>query len=264
MSFFNSAINQVGRDLGKVVSNQVFKDSHSTPYRTVAHKNANVNQGEIIKRVDKTNFDKLVGALEGVSKPSTKLEKLSLVYLEIRNEGRRFLEDGYLDNNEAVSLFSMISILNQKAEEISHLLDINKEKNKNEIEALDLLMKKVQETMREIMKAAKKGAEAKKAELIQGLEGVESISFWRYIKLNVIWMGNYARGGVKSITKTVLANVIDILTLTFLISRPFLFLQGIFTYRKEAKRRATIKDWYATRADLESKRLVVYNSFVSA
>ncbi|GAA5221566.1 hypothetical protein [Membranihabitans marinus] len=35
MSFLQSAINQVGRDLGKVTSNIIFKDAHSTPIRSV-------------------------------------------------------------------------------------------------------------------------------------------------------------------------------------------------------------------------------------
>lgn len=29
--FFRSAVNQVGRDTGKVVSNKVYKNKHSTP-----------------------------------------------------------------------------------------------------------------------------------------------------------------------------------------------------------------------------------------
>lgn len=40
-SFIKSAVNQVGRDAGKVVSNQVFKDAHSTPIRNV---NSNINK----------------------------------------------------------------------------------------------------------------------------------------------------------------------------------------------------------------------------
>lgn len=33
--FLTSTVNQVGRDLGKVISNQLFGDAHSTPIRRV-------------------------------------------------------------------------------------------------------------------------------------------------------------------------------------------------------------------------------------
>lgn len=38
--FIRSAVNQVGRDAGKVVSNQVYGDAHSTPYRSVSGNNS--------------------------------------------------------------------------------------------------------------------------------------------------------------------------------------------------------------------------------
>lgn len=34
--FIRSAVNQVGRDTGKVISNKIYGDSHSTPIRNVA------------------------------------------------------------------------------------------------------------------------------------------------------------------------------------------------------------------------------------
>lgn len=37
-SFIRSAVNQIGRDAGKVVSNQVYGDAHSTPHRVVGNK----------------------------------------------------------------------------------------------------------------------------------------------------------------------------------------------------------------------------------
>lgn len=32
--FFRSAVNQVGRDGGKVISNEIYKGKHSTPYKS--------------------------------------------------------------------------------------------------------------------------------------------------------------------------------------------------------------------------------------
>lgn len=42
-SFIRSAVNQIGRDGGKVISNQIYGDQHSTPIRIVA----DVETGEI-------------------------------------------------------------------------------------------------------------------------------------------------------------------------------------------------------------------------
>lgn len=44
--FIRSAVNQVGRDAGRVVSNQVYGDAHSSPYRNVSRKNRIVDVGE--------------------------------------------------------------------------------------------------------------------------------------------------------------------------------------------------------------------------
>nr|DAK51002.1 MAG TPA: hypothetical protein [Caudoviricetes sp.] len=42
--FIRSAVNQVGRDAGKVVSNQVYGDAHSTPHRIVDNKTIHNNE----------------------------------------------------------------------------------------------------------------------------------------------------------------------------------------------------------------------------
>lgn len=45
--FVRSAVNQVGRDAGKVVSNGIYGDSHSTPIRNVSGNSRIVDRGEI-------------------------------------------------------------------------------------------------------------------------------------------------------------------------------------------------------------------------
>ena len=42
--FVRSAVNQIGRDAGKVVSNQVYGDAHSTPHRVVGNKKMTNNE----------------------------------------------------------------------------------------------------------------------------------------------------------------------------------------------------------------------------
>lgn len=45
--FVRSAVNQVGRDAGKVISNNVYGDRHSTPYRNVSNGKRIVDVGEV-------------------------------------------------------------------------------------------------------------------------------------------------------------------------------------------------------------------------
>lgn len=45
--FFRSAVNQVGRDAGKVVSNGIYGDRHSTPVRKVSSSSRIVDRGNV-------------------------------------------------------------------------------------------------------------------------------------------------------------------------------------------------------------------------
>lgn len=57
--FVRSAVNQVGRDAGKVASNRIYGDAHSTPYRHVGDKlyadddNAYYNPSDTIRKASK-------------------------------------------------------------------------------------------------------------------------------------------------------------------------------------------------------------------
>ena len=53
--FIKSAVRQVGRDAGRVVSNNVFGDSHSAPIRVVGQLNTKSNHG--VPYVDTSEFD---------------------------------------------------------------------------------------------------------------------------------------------------------------------------------------------------------------
>ena len=53
-SFIRSAVNQIGRDAGKVVSNQVYGDAHSTPHRVVGNKK--IIDNEYIDTIAKSEF----------------------------------------------------------------------------------------------------------------------------------------------------------------------------------------------------------------
>ena len=90
MSFLKSAINQVGRDVGKVVSNSLFKDSHAASYRRVINIRNTVNNS----LNSKNEFEKAINFQTG-HRPSTLVAKISGVYTIIKNEINQFLSDGY-------------------------------------------------------------------------------------------------------------------------------------------------------------------------
>ena len=59
--FISSTVNQVGRDLGKVISNQLFGDAHSTPVRHVKSNPTMVQQPKSVKQIlDERNADPLL------------------------------------------------------------------------------------------------------------------------------------------------------------------------------------------------------------
>lgn len=54
--FVKSAVNQVGRDAGKVVSNNVYGDAHSTPHRIVSNKTSDIPDVNLASTTESTSF----------------------------------------------------------------------------------------------------------------------------------------------------------------------------------------------------------------
>jgi len=78
--------------------------------------------------------------------------------------------------------------------------------------------------------------------------------------LHIVWFGKYARGGEKSILNMVVANIADILTFTFMITRPYLLLKGVFTFSQQSKKIKTLKNAHIELAEIEGKRAESYLS----
>ena len=78
-TFIRSAVRQVGRDAGKVVSNKAFGDSHSTPIRMVRNADTSPMTSESGRRKYRHSLDRIVNK----DLPSTKASaKKALVTLE--------------------------------------------------------------------------------------------------------------------------------------------------------------------------------------
>ncbi len=140
MSFLKSAINQVGRDLGKVISNQIFKDAHSKPIRVV--RSGDGGSGSAPKgRVLKSEFEKSIG-FQLSFRPNTLVSKMAASYFELKNEVESFYHNGFLSMEELHQLVLLFNTYNKKASNINELLELDEEKNIDEIERLAVLVEK--------------------------------------------------------------------------------------------------------------------------
>lgn len=260
MSFLKSAINQVGRDLGKVVSNQIFKDSHSSPYRRVGN-NVTKNQSLGSKKVEKTEFEKAINFSLGF-KPKTLMTKVAAAHSILKSTLNKYVSDGYLDTDESSRMFEMVSQFNSKIDEVCDVLELDKQSNKNELELLDVIVKKTVEHIKEILLLSAEGCKKKSAENMLKSESIKSPSLVKYVGFHMIWMGKYARGEKKSLTNTILANIADILTFTFPVTRSYLLVNSLYTYwgkYNEIKKRI---DLYKLLSDTETKRASAYLGYL--
>ena len=256
MSFLKSAINQVGRDMGKVVSNQVFKDSHSTPYRSTGQNNTRLNTTRRNSNL-KSDFDKAMDFQTG-HRPSTLIAKISGVYTVIKNEANGYISDGYLDTTESSNLFEMMNRFNMKIDDVCDVLEIDEQANEKEINQLSTIVEKTNSLFKNTLEISAKGCKERQSEHEYEAKNIEKPSFLNYVGLHLIWMGNYARGAEKSIWKTVIANIADLVTFTFPFTRTYLLLKGLFTFPNESKRLKTLKDAHTRLAELEGKRAESY------
>ena len=260
MSFLKSAINQVGRDLGKVISNQVFKDSHSSPYRRVGN-NVTKNESFGSKKVEKTEFEKAINFNLGF-KPKTLMTKVAAAYAVLKSTLSEYVSDGYLDTDESSRMFNIVSRFNAKIDEVCDVLEIDEKSNQNELEQLDMIVKKTVECIKEILLLSAEGCKKKSAENMLKSESIKYPSLIKYVGFHLIWMGKYARGEKKSLTNTILANIADILTLTFPVTRSYLLVYGLYTYWgkfSETKKRIGL---YKLLSDTETKRASAYLGYL--
>ena len=264
MGFLKSTINQVGRDLGKVVSNQVFKDAHSTPHRIVKNNQKNNSSRQVFAQKKKEkldNFDKLI-SFNIAYKADTLVTKLSGAYIEMKNLSSEFVEDGYLDTQETTDLFTTIEKFNDKTSDIYDVLTIDEQKNEKYIEQVSSLVDKTKEHLKKILKIAIEGCEKKSKHYKDRSESVVGISLIKYTYLHFFWMGKYAKGGEKKLGKAIFANLIDIITGFFILSRPVLTLTALFTYPRIKKNNKKTQQALSELADLELKRVKEFNKII--
>lgn len=128
MSFLKSAINQVGRDFGKVISNQIFKDAHSTPIRMAG---GNASSNPTNKRPSKTSVEKSL-EFPLTFKVETLVNKLIAAHIEVKNEVQLLIADNQLSKEELNKALNLLNAFNNKAGDIADIIEFDFEKNSEE------------------------------------------------------------------------------------------------------------------------------------
>lgn len=270
MGFLQSAINQVGRDLGRVVSNTVFRDRHAIPIRRAPslrqqeqqQQNVQLAQPKVrpIQEV-KDEFDRAID-FKTSYKPNTLIAKLINAFIVIKNEARAFIDDGYLDINESQELFDMLKRFNHKVSDVDDVMSFTEAEDSKYYDQLNSIVQKTKAVFAETLQVSVKACE-ERATTYEELAAQETtIGFWRYVGLHLIWMPKYANGGEKNTTHAVIANILDIVTCTFPITRLVLLILGLTdygSYKRKAERRI---EMYQNQAHQERERAMVYQGFV--
>lgn len=255
MSFLKSVINQVGKDMGKAVSNQIFKDAHATPYRRVG----NSANGQFIQRRSafKSEFDRAIN-FQTAHRPNTLILKISGVYTVLKNEANHYISDGYLDTNESDNLFTMMKRFNQKVDDVCDILEVDEVGNITEIEQLTKIVEKTNALFKQTLVISAQGCEDRKFQLKEEAKQIENLSFLRFILLTTVWMGKYARTGEKSWGATIFANLLSLLV--FPLIHICMFFYGMLTYSGVNSKRKKLKNAIGKMSELEGERAKAYLS----
>ncbi len=270
MSFANAVIRQVGRDLGKVISNQLFKDSHSTPYRRVGNRRRTQNQQttQVATQPKQTQteeltsaaFDKAIGFATTYTAP-TMVRKLMGVYEVINNEIFKAKRDGFIDSEEAKLIFTMEQEFHHKAEIIADLLELDEAENEKHLEKLEKVVRLTSGLFHETLNLAIKGAEIEKQHYQKKQNKIQPIQFGNYIGLHFILMGTYAKTGKKQLWKTIVGNIVSLIIL-IVFYVPLLNLvglvQGLVTYAAEKSGRDAKRNLLQQEINLSESRKQLY------
>ncbi len=279
MGFLQSAINQVGRDLGRVASNAVFKDRHAIPIRRAkSYSSSSSNQrpaqpkAQPIQQV-KDDFEKAIDFKTGY-KPSTLVSKLGGAFVVIKNEARGFVEDGYLDKEESEQLFDMMKNFIDKCGDIEDVISFTENEDAKEYKQLESIMNSMREVFVEVLEVSAKACKKQAVEYEKEGEALKPTNFFRYVGLHLIWMPRYAKGGEMKIGKTILANALDFFGsfivmgifetgLAYFLIRGILLLTGLGNYYfTELKNTKEAKEDFKILAKQERNRAKAYEALI--
>ncbi|MBZ9650711.1 hypothetical protein [Psychroflexus montanilacus] len=269
MGFLQSAINQVGRDMGRVVSNTVFKDRHSIPIRRARSKSApHSSQGFVHQKAQpiqevKDEFEKAISFKTGY-RPTTLISKLGGAYVVIKNEAQAFVEDGYLDVNESQQLFEMMKQFVDKCGDVEDVIGFTEEEDAKVYKQLENITISTKEVFVDVLNTSAKACRERSIEFENQAKALNPEGFGRFVGLHLIWMPRYAKGGEKKVNRAIIANILDVVTLTFPITRSILLLVGIVSYPGELSATKQAKENYRLLAEQERNRAATYEELIKS
>lgn len=270
MAFLQSAINQVGRDLGRVVSNTVFKDSHSIPIRrATSYQKKNKQTSNRVKTRKASPIERVQSSFkESINfktsyTPKTLISKLGGTFIVIKNEAKNFIDDGYLTLNESQQLFKMLTQFNDKVNDIEDILSFTTDEDNTKVYGqLERIVEATKEVMNETLEISAQACVVRAIEYEQASKANTLISFKKYVALHLIWMSNYAKGDPKNVINAVIANILDLVTLTFPLTRTALFIIGFTSYSSFKKEHEETIEGLIALAHQERERAKTYNKFI--
>ncbi len=279
MSFTKAVVRQVGRDLGKVISNKVFKDAHSTPYRRVGQQTTRARQQTTSRQavqqapvqtqaaipqqrntITSRDFDRALNFTTTFT-AQTMVRKLAGVYEVIKTEIYKAAQDGYLDTEEARMIFQMESEFQHKAEIITDLLELDEEANKKPLQDLEKTIQLTQNLFYKTLDLAIKGADVQYEYYKTQADSVQEIDKSRFIWLHAIWMGHYAKTGQKRLANTIVANLFSTLVIYWFYVPTINIIgliNGVIQYSSEKSKRQAFKNKMLQEATLEVQRKTLF------
>ena len=98
MGIFNSIKNQIGRDIGKSISNVILKDAHATPIRMTGSSSSKR------KRISVDEYEKKIKLIDLSQTSKTIIRKLGAVLIEFESDIKGYLSDGFIDFQEEIQI----------------------------------------------------------------------------------------------------------------------------------------------------------------
>lgn len=256
--FLNSVISQLGRDTGKVLSNSVFGDAHSTPIRMIRSisKSSGGSAKEIIERKsNKTEFEKALD-FDRSTTPKTLIRRTHALSIILEEEMIRLLADEFFSAEESAEAFRMINQFCQKAESIAKQLQIDEEGNASELFQLEKIVVQTNEDFKKLLLKGAESCDLVSSQLQGSAHEKFKFNFFRWLILNTVFMRGYAKSGEKKIGNTIAANL-------FLFGGQILmFLIGLLTAPSEIARLKKSRSAYLKASQRERERATKYREII--
>ncbi len=241
----NIQIENVNNGLFQIVNHQINKFSYTELDRKVKEYSGLKTTS---KKINDTDFRKKINFnLDEITNVDIPID-LNNLYLIIKKEAQRFIEDKYLDINETKDLFSMMLEFSKKTEEC--IESTNCVLTKDHIK---FIFEKTVWLIEDILKTSIKGCKHKAKEYIEISQNVDSFEKKKYFKNYIFWNRKiFSKKTPNGIAY--LINTIEFITGIFLISKPILAICAIFSFKKEEEKIESAKSAFRSLSIIEEKR----------